>query len=295
MIALPPSSALTYFKPMDIDSILFLIAILNLIGDLYNILKFKDSLPRWMPWTNILALTCCLAAWVFRPEYRGMISISVLLVYALSIKLYTKKRSIGLPRLPAPATKLLVALNVLSFGYQLSQNAVDDPYNLIRVGALYSPLVERGEWWRLLSAQFVHWGIMHLFFNALGLWFLGPLVENALGFFRYIITYLTCGVGGMLIAWTSATYLSPHPHPIILLGASASVLGLVGVHAALALRMFRRSGSLWAKAQLASMIQIIVLQAIFDFMVPQVSSTAHVGGAGVGFLLGMFLLRPKRR
>lgn len=280
---------------MDIDSILFLIAILNLIGDLYNILKFKQALPSWMPWANIVALSCCFAAWAFIPEYRGMISISVLLVYAVSIKFHTKTRTIGLPRLPAPATKLLVALNVLSFGYQLSQNAVDDPYGLVRVGALYSPLLEAGEWWRLLSAQFVHWGIMHLFFNALGLWFLGPLVENALGFLRYIATYLTCGVGGMLIAWLSATYLSPHPHPIILLGASASVLGLVGVHAAFALRMFRRSGSLWAKAQFASMIQIIVLQAIFDFMVPQVSSTAHVGGAGVGFMLGMFFLRPGRR
>jgi membrane associated rhomboid family serine protease len=98
----------------------------------------------------------------------------------------------------------------------------------------------------------------------------------------------------MLIAWGISRY-GLNPHPIILLGASASVLGVVGLQAAFSLQAFRYSGSLAAKAQLSSMVQIIVLQAIFDWMVPQVSSTAHLGGAVTGFLIGMLLIRPLRR
>jgi membrane associated rhomboid family serine protease len=81
---------------------------------------------------------------------------------------------------------------------------------------------------------------------------------------------------------------------MLMLGASASVLGLVGLQAAIAVKALRRSGSPFAKAQLAAMIQIVVLQGIFDFLVPEVSSTAHLGGAAVGFLLGMLLtIRPR--
>ena len=115
-----------------------------------------------------------------------------------------------------------------------------------------------------------------------------------IGFWRYISLYLLCGAGGMLIAW-GASLLSPDPHPIILLGASASVMGLVGTQAAIALLAYRHTGSLVAKAQLNSMTQIVFLQAVFDMMVPEVSSTAHIGGAAVGFCLTYGFVRRKIR
>jgi len=71
------------------------------------------------------------------------------------------------------------------------------------------------------------------------------------------------------------------------------VLGLVGIQAALSLSILRSTGSLVAKAQLASMTQIIILQMVFDFMVPEVSSTAHTGGAAIGFLMGMLVFRGR--
>jgi membrane associated rhomboid family serine protease len=96
----------------------------------------------------------------------------------------------------------------------------------------------------------------------------------------------------MLLAWGISLY-APEHRAIVLMGASASVLGLVGIQAALSLSILRSTGSLVAKAQLASMTQIIVLQMVFDFMVPEVSSTAHMGGAAIGFLLGMALFRGR--
>jgi len=278
---------------MDIHQILFLIAVLNLLGDLYNIARFRQYIPGWVLPANLAALVACGLLRIFMPESSGVASIMILLVYLAAIKFRTHAQYPNSTHLPSRATKLLIASNVLAYAFQVYRDAVNIPFNLVAVGALYSPLLETGEWWRLISAQFLHWGVPHLALNMLGLWILGPKVEALMGPARFIIAYLVSGVGGMLIAWGISRY-GLNPHPIILLGASASVLGLVGLQAAFSLQAFRHSGSLAAKAQLSSMIQIIVLQAIFDWMVPQVSSTAHLGGAVTGFLIGMLLIRPLR-
>jgi len=272
---------------MDINQILFLIATLNLAGDLYSIVKFRDQIPQWIPIANVVALIGCGLAWAFIPHSSGSIAIGILITYVLAIKLHARKRSAAI-KLPSPATKALIVLNILAFGIQLLYSATNNPIGFIQVGALYTPLLAEGEWWRFLTAQFLHWGALHILFNMMGLWFLGPLVENLLGVIRFVLSYAACGIGGMAIAVLLSYLLDPE-QVVLMLGASASVLGLVGLQAAIAFRALRRSGSAFAKAQLASMTQIVVLQAVFDFMVPEVSSTAHLGGAAVGFIIGMFL------
>lgn len=272
---------------MNINYILFLVAILNLIGDLYSILKFRSQLPRWIPVLNLVCISACAVTWIVIPERAGFIGLGILVGYILTIKLYGRSRGRGV-RLAAPVTKALIAVNVLAFGVQFLYGATDNARGFVALGALYSPLLEQGEWWRLLTAQFLHWGVMHLFFNMMGLWFLGPLVENLIGSMRYVVAYVASGMGGMAISLGLA-HVFYQDDPVLMLGASASVLGMVGVQGAFALKALRRSGSLVAKAQLAAMTQIVVLQATFDFLVPEVSSTAHLGGAAVGFLLGMVM------
>jgi membrane associated rhomboid family serine protease len=275
---------------MDIEQILFLIAILNLVGDLFNIYRFRRHIPSWVPVANLLAIAVCIASKVWLPQYAGVISLTVLALYIVSIKLKTGSGRAHRVITSAPCTKGLIVATVAAFGYQLYRGAGEDPVMMVSVGAMFSPLFEDGDWWRLFSAQFLHWGLAHLALNMMGLWFLGPLVERTIGSVRFVVAYLLCGAGGMAIAWAVATF-GPQPRSIILLGASASVLGLVGLQVAIARRLYRISGSLAAKAQLSAMIQILVLQMVFDWMVPQVSSTAHLGGAAVGLLLGLMLLR----
>jgi rhomboid protease GluP len=177
----------------------------------------------------------------------------------------------------------------------VAKGATDDPVAFIELGAVYTPLLNEGEWWRIFTAQFLHWGATHLAFNMLGLWLLGRTVEAMIGFTRYIALYLVCGAGGMLIAW-GASLIGSDPHPVILVGASASVLGLVGAQAAISLLAYRHTGNPVAKAQLNSMSQIVFLQAVFDMMVPEVSSTAHIGGAAVGFCVTYgFVARALRK
>lgn len=274
---------------MDINQILFLIAVLNLLGDLYNIIRFRHHIPRWVLPTNLLCLAVCGLAKVLLSDNSGAIAIGILLCYASLIRLHSRARSPAL-MLPTHITKLLIAANCCVYGVQIYRDAVDNPYEMVRIGAVYSPLVTQGEWWRLFSAQFLHWGFAHLALNMMGLWFLGRSVERVLGWWRYLVAYLVSGAGGMGIAWAIATW-SPEPRVIVLMGASASVLGIVGLQVAISLKAFRHSGSLAAKAQLSSMLQIIALQAVFDWMVPEVSSTAHLGGAVVGFMVGMVVRR----
>jgi rhomboid protease GluP len=125
-----------------------------------------------------------------------------------------------------------------------------------------------------------------------GIWFLGPLIEAVLGKAKFVLCYFTSGCGGLLVAWMGYYYLSSESE-FLLAGASAGVMGLVGVQGALSLRAYRRSGSIAAKAQLTAMGQVILLQMVFDAMVPQVSSVAHLGGAVVGFLVGWVLERQQ--
>ena len=278
---------------MDINYVLTLIAFLNLGGDLYNILRFRSQLPRWIIKLNLGALTACGLAFALAPNNCGYIAIGVLVAYHVVLRLRTRSlRQIDTSS-GTPITIAIIAINALFFAYQISQDAIDNPVNLIRVGALYSPLIEAGQWWRLLTAQFIHWGVAHLALNMLGLWFLGRTVERTLGSNRYIVSYLLCGAGGMTIAWL-ANFVTNMGNPMILLGASASVLGMVGLQAATSLMAYRKTGSVIAKAQLSAMTQIIALQVIFDLSVPQVSSTAHIGGAACGFIIGMFLTRRAR-
>jgi rhomboid protease GluP len=279
---------------MDIDQILFLIAVLNLGGDLFNIFRFRHHIPKWIALANLAALAICIASKLWLAQHAGVVSLSVLAIYIVLIKLRSRSKPIRHLAKSAPCTKTLILMTVAVFGYQLYRGAGEDPVMMVALGAMFSPLFEGGEWWRLFSAQFLHWGAAHLALNMLGLWFLGPLVERALGSFRFVLFYLLSGAGGMLIAWAIATY-GPHPKAIILLGASASVLGLVGLQLAISGSEYRSSGSIAAKAQLSAMIQILVLQVIFDWMVPQVSSTAHLGGAAVGLLLGLLSMVRERK
>ncbi len=126
--------------------------------------------------------------------------------------------------------------------------------------------------------------------NMLALWVLGPFVEFALGFWRYLVVYLAAGIGSMGVV----TLLSPPESAEWLVGASGAIMGIVGATGALMLRGWRGTGAGMAKRRLISVAVIIVVQTIFDNMVPQISGTAHLSGAAIGFAVCL-LLRDRFR
>jgi len=186
----------------------------------------------------------------------------------------------------ARATQILVALNLLMFAAELRFGGSRNPEALYRLGGMFPSAVRAGEWWRLMASLFLHFGVLHLAMNMLALWLLGPFVEYALGFRRFLLVYLLAGIGSMAVVMVFAS--GPDGEQLTV-GASGSIMGLVGATAALMLRGWLREKAQSARKRLIAAVLIVALQSIFDSLVPQVSMTAHLSGAIIGFTATMLL------
>ena len=189
------------------------------------------------------------------------------------------------------ATQLLIAFNVLAFFVEIRFGGAMNSETLYRLGALFPPDVRAGQWWRLVTSLFLHAGLLHLAMNMFALCVLGPFVEFALGFRRYLLVYLTAGVGSM---GTVVMLASGPSSQQMTVGASGCIMGLVGATGALMLRGWLREKALYARRRLTAVLAIIAMQTVFDSLVPQVSMTGHLSGAIIGFLTTM-LLRDRLR
>jgi rhomboid protease GluP len=187
----------------------------------------------------------------------------------------------------APAVLIFILLNVTAFLVEIGVGGWNDPEVLHRTGALdpYSVVV-RHEYWRIATALFLHAGFLHLAFNCFALYVLGPGLERALGTVRFVVCYLISGLasGAGVIGLTLMRLVEPAQ----LVGASGSIMGIVGAWAGFLLR--HRHATL-AKQRLANVAMIVVIQIAFDLSTPQVSMAAHMCGLIAGFLLGLILAR----
>ena len=145
--------------------------------------------------------------------------------------------------------------------------------------ALYGPLVQSGEVWRLFSVALVHGGLTHLFFNMFSLLVLGNPVEAALGKARFLVIFLVSLLTGSL----ASIYLNSAPQ--VSVGASGAVFGLFG--AFIAMRKMISEG-------VRDIYVIIGLNFVFGFILGGVDWRAHLGGLVGGYLTTAVLLRITR-
>ncbi len=187
----------------------------------------------------------------------------------------------------APAVLILIAINVLMFLLEIFAGGWNDPDVLHRMGALEPYAVVKGEYWRLLTALFLHGGFLHLGFNLFALYVLGPPLERAIGSIRFAACYLIAGLGSSVgvVALTTLGFVQAAQ----VIGASGCIMGVVGAWAGFLLR--HRHAPL-AKQRLANIGLIVAIQIAFDLSTPQVSMAAHMCGLVAGFLLGL-LLAPR--
>jgi rhomboid protease GluP len=153
---------------------------------------------------------------------------------------------------------------------------------LARWGADVALLVYEGQWWRLVSAIFIHIGIIHLFFNSYALLFIGPLLEEHLGRERFFVLYLASGAFGFLL---SNWYYNPR---MTTAGASGAIFGLIGAALVLSNRW-----SVWGSL----MHQQLVHWAIYGFgygLFIGANNAAHVGGFVAGAAIAFVIPNPSR-
>ena len=192
-------------------------------------------------------------------------------------------------RVRQPAVRVictLIAVNVLVFlamllgGAGLGLAPADVHLNW---GANFGPATQDGEWWRLGSAMFLHFGVVHLAMNMWALWDGGQLVERMFGPGRFVAVYALSGVSGNLLS------LVTHHGRGVSGGASGAIFGIYG---ALLVYLWRERGRLhprefrwlfWGAA--AFSLATIVL----GLLIPGIDNAAHIGGFLCGMLSGVCL------
>ena len=190
------------------------------------------------------------------------------------------RRTIG--GLQAPATVALVALNVLVYLVTVYQGGgVGAPGGeLFNKGALIGAAISvDGDWYRLVTAMFLHGSLLHLAFNMLALYWLGTIVEQAVGTGRFMLIYFVSGLAGS----AGALLLTDPFVPTV--GASGAIYGILG---ALLVLEYRATGSFAGPA-----LGLLVLNLALTFAIPNISIGGHLGGL-VGGILATFALSHYR-
>jgi membrane associated rhomboid family serine protease len=182
---------------------------------------------------------------------------------------------------PAPATLVLVIANIAVYLVTVYQGpgAARPGGSLFNDWLLQGLAVAAGDWYRLLTAMFLHGSLIHLGLNMLVLWWLGSIVEQAMGTLRFLLVYFAAGLAGS----AGALLLSNPLQETV--GASGAIYGIMG---ALLILEWLQTGSLAGPA-----MTLIVLNLAFSFVIPGISIGGHLGGL-VGGIAATWVLTQTR-
>jgi membrane associated rhomboid family serine protease len=191
---------------------------------------------------------------------------------------------------PNIVTLTLIAVNVGVYLLELAIGGSTDGTNnwiyehgALVMNAVYgdgSPAgVANGEWWRMVSAAFLHFGPIHLLLNMYSLYYAGTLLEQVIGRWRFLLLYMASGIAGS----AGALLLSPNS---ITVGASGAIFGVLG-----GLFVLERMRHIATGGQVAV---LIVLNLVFTFTFGGISIGGHLGGLIAGAVL-MYLMLQFRR
>jgi len=171
-------------------------------------------------------------------------------------------------------------LNPGALGLSSNPLAFLSPSNnsLLLLGATGTiPIDKLHWWWTLLSASYLHGGLLHIAFNMLALKQLGPFVLREYGVNRFFVIYTATGIAGFYLSYLAGVTLT--------IGASASICGLIGA----TLYYGKSRGDIYGQAIYKQVMGWVVGLAIFGFMIPGINNWGHGGGIVSGILLGFLM------
>ncbi len=201
---------------------------------------------------------------------------------AESRKFYTELNRVA-PGRPV-FTYVLIAACTAVFAFEIKKGAGFDTMSAdlaIRLGANYGPMTLTGQWWRLLTAMFLHFGFFHLLMNMFCLWALGSLAERLMGRASFLLLYFATGIAGGLLS------LAVHPQQVSA-GASGAVFGLAG---GLITYLWMKKAPIdfsIAKKELTSLGVFVGYNFIYSLK-PGIDIMAHLGGLLSGLVIAAAL------
>ena len=184
-----------------------------------------------------------------------------------------------------PATIALIGVNALVFAIMVLRGVsffLPTPQQAIAFGADFGPLTLNGQWWRLVTSMFVHFGIIHMGLNMWCLWNLGRGAEILMGRFSYLLAYFASGIFGSI----ASVYSQPLAAGA---GASGAIFGMAGVLVTFVYLKKTPSHLQINKKMLSSLGTFIFYNLVIGASIPGISNAAHVGGLVMGALVGALL------
>lgn len=191
---------------------------------------------------------------------------------------------------PAYVTWAIIAINVVvlvldwaSAGFP-PLSWVFEGGQLMHAGGVLGPAVADGEWWRIFTSAFLHFGPVHLAFNMYALWLFGPIIEQMYGHAEFFVIYMLCAAGGSVLTLLGAP-------DSLTAGASGAIFGLFGLAFVVSRRRHLLLGP-QARAILSQVGGLLLINLIITFSFSFISWTGHLGGLAVGVVIGL-LLAPR--
>jgi membrane associated rhomboid family serine protease len=171
---------------------------------------------------------------------------------------------------------VLLGINVVAFILQMATEG--NINSVFQLGAMQGFAVADGDYWRLLTAAFLHAGFLHIAFNMYALYLFGPFVERALGTSRFVIAYLTMAVSSsVFVYWLTEPQVAT-------IGASGAVFGLFGLALVLLIR---------TRQDVRGLLVLLAINAFISLQ-GNISWQGHLGGFVTGVLLGAALAYAPR-
>jgi membrane associated rhomboid family serine protease len=199
------------------------------------------------------------------------------------IKARTQRRVTTMSTDQPIVTWALVGANVIVFLINIAQGGSfgnTQAGSLFRNWVLFGPAVAHGDWWRLITAAFLHANILHIGLNMLVLVWLGAPVERYLGHLQYLGLYIVSGLAG------SAGALIVTPNALTV-GASGAIFGVMG---ALLIIEYEATGRITGQA-----FTLIVINLVFSFTFSGISIGGHIGGLIGGIAAALALTQGGRK
>jgi rhomboid protease GluP len=186
------------------------------------------------------------------------------------------------------AAMYLLSLLMSGRGLNLSANPMNflspDSQGLLLLGATGAIPIDRfHHWWTLVSASYLHGGLLHIAFNMLALRQISPLVIREYGTHRMIVIYSLSGVGGFMVSYLAGVSFT--------IGASAAVCGLIGA----SLYYGKSRGGTYGKTVYRQVGGWALGIGLFGLVIPGINNWAHGGGMATGILMGLFMGYQERK
>ncbi len=183
----------------------------------------------------------------------------------------------------------LVIINVVIFFALSFRGMTEDTLYMLENGAMFVPYVlEYGEYYRMVTSIFLHFGFDHLLNNMVSLGFLGWYLEAEVGKIKFLLIYFFSGIAGNVLSTVWEIYTGDYA---VSAGASGAVFGIIGALVYIAMRNHGRIGDLAGRG----LVIMAAISLYHGFTSTGVDNLAHIGGFLGGIFTAILLYRKKKR